>query len=214
MQKKPEKPSQIAPPDTRGLEPHKEMGDRLFNALISTIHQSGKLDGRTLSDMEESYGRLSDVGERYRCLVKRYRELRLALVESGNPMEAQVVKERETLTKTSYYWHFGYLSLAFWSWLTGPNGLKHFGLLWFSMVFFVFPVLYWLGNFATPITFTTPMTIADYVYFSFCTATTLIYGDVVPSSLGKVIAVVEGLFSYFGLGLLFWTLMERFNEEM
>ena len=214
MHRKSEKPSQLAPPYTEGLEPNKEAGDKLFNALISAIHQSGRLDKKTMTDMEESYGKLSDVGERYRYLVKRYRELRLALIESGNPMEAQLVKGRESIAKTSYYWHFGYLSLAFWSWLTGPSGLKHFGLLWFSMVFFVFPFLYWIGNFATPITFTTPMTIVDYVYFSFCTATTLIYGDVVPSSFGKVIAVIEGLCSYFGLGLLFWTLMERFNEEI
>jgi|GEM_PF-5516163 len=224
MHGKPEKSSRRVPPGgsvsasgghgTEGLEPHKERGDELFNTLISIIHQSGRLDGKTLTDMEESYGRLSDVGERYRYLVKRYRELRRALIESGNPMEAQLVKGRESLAKTSYYWYFGPMPLAFWSWLTGPNGLKHFGLLWCTLVFFIFPLLYWLGNLAVPITFSTPLTIADYVYFSACTATTLVYGDVVPIGLGKLIAVVEGLFSYFGLGLLFWTLMERFNEEI
>jgi hypothetical protein len=192
-------------------EVYKESGDRFFNLLISTIHQSGRLDLKVLEGMEESYSKLSDARERYRCLVKGYRALRLALVESGNSIEAQLVKGKESNAKTGYYWHFGPRPLALWSWLTGPNGLKHFGLLWFSLVFFIFPVMYGLGDFVAS---SEPITTWDYVYFSICTATTLVYGDIMPSGLGKLVAVVEGLFSYFGLGLLFWTLMEKFNEEI
>lgn len=197
---------------SEGLELYKERGDKLVNVLISTINRSGKLDRKILADMEESYGKVSDDRERYRCLVKGYRALRLALIESGSSPEAQMVKGKESNAKMGYYWHFGPRPLALWSWLTGPNGLKHFGLLWFSLVFFIFPLLYGLGDFVTssgPIS--RPW---DYVYFSICTATTLVYGDIVPNGLGKLIAVVEGLFSYFGLGFLFWTLMERFNEEI
>ncbi len=221
MQKRLEKSGQRLPlegtahtpgePGIKGVESHKEAGDRFFNALISTIRKSGKLDRGVLADMEESYGRLTDTGERYRCMVKGYRALRLALIESGNSIEAQIVKGKESHAKTGYYWHFGPRPFALWSWLTGPNGLKHFGCLWFSLVFFIFPILYSLGDFVTS---SDPITKWDYVYFSICTATTLVYGDIMPSGLGKLIAVVEGLFSYFGLGLLFWTLMEKFNEEI
>ncbi|MEK7368525.1 MAG: potassium channel family protein [Planctomycetota bacterium] len=194
-----------------GHEKCKETGDRLFNELVLTIRKLGKLDVETLASMEESYGKLSDVKERYRCLIRGYRAVRLALVESGNSMEAQIVKDKESLAKTSYYWRFGPRSSALWSWLTGPDGLKHFGLLWFSLVFFIFPILYGLGDFVAS---SNPISAWDYVYFSICTATTLVYGDFMPHGLGKLVAVVEGLFSYFGLGLLFWTLMEKFNDEV
>lgn len=192
-------------------EGHLEAGDRLFNELLLAIRQSGRLDMNALAGMEASYAELPDTKERYRCLVRAYRALRLALIESGNTMDAQIVKGKESLAKTSYYWHFGPRPFALWSWLTGPNGLKHFGLLWFSLVFFVFPLLYGLGDFLTS---SGPLAAWDYVYFSICTATTLVYGDIMPAGPGKLIAVVEGLFSYFGLGLLFWTLMEKFNEEI
>lgn len=208
MQRKVERLSQRPPEE---MELSRESGDRCFNLLISTIHQSGRLDLKVLGDMEESYSKLSDARERYRCLVKGYRALRLALIESGNSIEAQLVKGKESNAKTGYYWHFGPRPFALWSWLTGPNGLKHFGLLWFSLVFFIFPVMYVLGDFVTS---SEPITTWDYVYFSICTATTLVYGDIMPNGLGKLIAVVEGVFSYFGLGLLFWTLMEKFNEEI
>jgi hypothetical protein len=101
MQKRREKPLQEEPP--KGLEQPKETGDKLFNALLSTIRQTGNLDLEILREMEESYGRLSDARERYRCLVKGYRTLRLALVESGNSVEAQLVKGKESNAKTGYY---------------------------------------------------------------------------------------------------------------
>src|SRR3989338_6990808 len=145
MQGKLEKSSQREP--LEGHEKYKETGDRLFNELVLTARQSGKLDMGALVGMEESYEKLSDVRERYRCLVRGYRAVRFALVEAGNAMEAQTVKNKESLVKTSYYWRFGPRSSALWSWLTGPDGLKHFGLLLFSLLFFIFPILYGLGDF-------------------------------------------------------------------
>ncbi len=204
-----EQTSQIAASESQ--EFYKETGDRFFLALVSTIKKSGKLDKRALVDMEQSYGKLSDAGERCRSLVKGYRAIRIALIESGNAAEAQLLKGKESYIKTNYYWRFGPRPFALWSWLTGPDGLRHFMILWASMVFIIFPVLYGSGDFLSS---STPMRVWDYVYFSICTATTLVYGDIMPNGLGKLFAVVEGVFSYFGLGMLFWILMERFREEI
>lgn len=188
----------------------KEAGDMFTQACIASIHLTGEVDRKALEDMETNYWNIPDSRERYKSLVKGYHSIRLALMASGNTIEARLLKEKESRAKLKYYWNFGPRPVALWSWLTGPEGLKHFLLLWSSMVFLIFPLVYSAGDLLR--SSSGPLSPWDYVYFSICTATTLVYGDIMPCGLGKFIAVTEGVFSYFGLGLLFWILMEKFEH--
>jgi hypothetical protein len=56
-------------------------------------------------------------------------------------------------------------------------------------------------------------TLADYLYFSFCTLSTLGYGDLVPrSDLGRMLAVTEALFGQMYLVTVVALLVSNFGR--
>ena len=82
-------------------------------------------------------------------------------------------------------------------------------------VIFIFGLLYYLVGLSSPTiqSVSHELNLLDYVYFSFITATTIGYGDIIPVGLGKVLVALEGIISLLIYGIVISKLV-YFKQEV
>jgi len=109
----------------------------------------------------------------------------------------KTVKKIFRLTEVFFEWMFADLTCKY------GTDWKRPVFLWLGLVIFGFPILYAVTQSIEPLN--SPL---DYVYFSIVTATTLGYGDIHPTGVGKAIASAEAIFGMF-MWAVFLTVFAR-----
>ena len=87
--------------------------------------------------------------------------------------------------------------------------------LYWMLIIIAFAVVYYLLGFSSPTIFsaTHKVNFLDHLYFSFVTATTIGYGDIIPVGFGKALVALEGIISLLIYGVVISKLV-YFKQEV